>query len=308
MKRSRSCGRLLSLAVVLGACGGGDDDGGSSLTFDDGECSPDERVGQFRIDLADGFTGIQGRVQDSVTPSEVPDQVADSGACRLRGSPVLFCDPACPVDQVCGPGGTCVAQPEAQSVGRVVIEGMRVPVEMEPSATNLYTNPGTLPHPGFDPGAAIRLEAEGGAYQPFALGGTGFAAIEAAGDPIAVDSGAAAAVTWSAGSDEAGIHLLLDINPHGTTASWIECEVSDSGQATIPGPLIEELFEAGVSGFPRLILARRTVTSSEIDHGCVELRVGSEMEIPVEVPGLISCTEDEDCPDGETCQGDLTCG
>jgi Cys-rich repeat protein len=39
----------------------------------------------------------------------------------------------------------------------------------------------------------------------------------------------------------------------------------------------------------------------------VELLIASSRIEIVEIPGLVTCSEDADCPTGETCQPDLKC-
>jgi hypothetical protein len=84
--------------------------------------------------------------------------------------------------------------------------------------------------------------------------------------------------------------------------------VDDTGSFEIPEPLVTALVDDGLSGFPTVVIVRSSVDSASIDPGCVELRVKSEVTLPVEIPGLTSCDGDEDCTPPETCQSDLTCG
>ena len=72
--------------------------------------------------------------------------------------------------------------------------------------------------------------------------------------------------------------------------------------------LTDQLLALGASGFPRVVLVRETVDSLVTAVGCVEFRVQSAAVLDVEIPGLISCSFDEDCPEGQICRPDLTCG
>jgi hypothetical protein len=69
-----------------------------------------------------------------------------------------------------------------------------------------------------------------------------------------------------------------------------------------------QLLDRGAAGFPTVILERRAVGSALTTAGRVDLMIGSEIERPVTVPGVISCDGDEDCTPPATCQSDLTCG
>ena len=53
--------------------------------------------------------------------------------------------------------------------------------------------------------------------------------------------------------------------------------------------------------FPNGSLARRTVDQAEMDPGCVDLVTQSRRNPPVRVAGFTPCTDDEDCPEGLTC-------
>jgi hypothetical protein len=117
-------------------------------------------------------------------------------------------------------------------------------------------------------------------------------------------------VTWrtAASSDAVGVLLELNLDQHGGSGGFIECEAEDTGSFTIPAALVSALFERGLSGFPSLLLTRRSANSATIDLGCVQFAVTARAGLMVEVPGLRSCSSDADCADGQTCGTDLTCG
>lgn len=75
----------------------------------------------------------------------------------------------------------------------------------------------------------------------------------------------------------------------------------------IEAAILTELVNLGVAGFPAIAVTRKAVGSTTISPGRVELVVSSEVERAVEIPGLTSCTDDMQCPNGQTCQSDLTC-
>ena len=83
--------------------------------------------------------------------------------------------------------------------------------------------------------------------------------------------------------------------------------LSDSGSLELDGALITELLDLGVAGFPSIIVTRRAVGSAAIAAGRVDLVLSSKVEHFVDIAGLTSCSADSDCPDGQTCQDDLTC-
>ncbi len=314
----RSAAALCAPILVL-ACGGGGGGGGpdgdadadidvSDLTYR--PCDAADRVGEFRVALEEEFTGVQGAVADGVVPGDVPDVVETIGDCRVLAPRVLFCDPPCAGGETCDEGGSCIAYPSSHDVGTVAIAGMEAAVEMTPRAPgNFYNHTGTLPYPGFAPGAGMEMTSTGGDYAPLSLLGWGIGAIVPTMDDVLVDTGSPASVAWNVPEDPgpARVRIEVDLNRHGASSRSVECDVPDTGSFEISASLIETLLDAGLSGFPSVILSRRTADSMDIEPGCVEFLVVSEIEIAVEIPGLTSCTKDGDCPDGETCQGDLTC-
>jgi hypothetical protein len=302
--------RTIVAVAVLAACGGGDDDGGgdgidvSGLTYQ--ACPLDRHVGGFDVILGDGYTGVQGQVFDAITPSRVTETLATSGPCAWVRSPMRVCDPACPTGQTCGLDGTCVAQPVAQDVGTVRVEGLKVAVEMPPRPpAYFYSVTGTLPHPGVAPGAGVRLRADG-----IELLGQGIDPLVVPVSTLQVEPGAAVPLTWTPPSQPGPtrVELSLNVNGHGLVGSHIECVVDDTGAFTIPEPLVTSLLADGLSGFPTLTIRRTTTDSTDTAHGCVELDVEAAVTLDVTIPGLISCDGDEDCTPPATCGPDLTCG
>ena len=300
--------------TLLSACG--EDAGERATTPDAGPlvfaaCNETAHVGTFSVELTEKYTGVQGQVFDGVAPSDVLETLAADGNCRHVRAPIFFCDPACPVGQTCDATGTCVRYPLAQDVGTVTVTGLLAEVEMEALApANYYTNPDPLPHPGFEPGADIRLQAAGGEFPAFALRGYGVEALEVDASEVPVQSGSPVPLAWTA-PDSPGptrVRVALNVNGHGTTASRIACEVEDAGSFTIPEALVTSLIADGLSGFPTLTLTRLSSDAADTDLGCVELRVQSARKIPVTIPGLVSCDGNEDCTPPETCRSDLTCG
>jgi hypothetical protein len=299
------------LILLVAACGGastaGDDDGDidvSSLTYK--PCAQDAYVGGFDIILGDGFTAVQGQIDNGVTPSLVDDILATDGACAWVRAPSLVCDPGCSSSQTCSPGNVCIDAPVAQNVGTVTVAGMLGDVSMPPRPPIYFYNfTGDLPHPGFAAGAGMRLDAPG-----FSLYGWGIDALTTPATTIGVQSGASVPVTWSAPAliGPTKVEISLNVNGHGLVGSHVDCVVDDTGSFAIPEPLVTSLLNDHVSGFPRLTVRRTTTDSADTANGCVELDVESAVTLDVIIPGLQSCSGDEDCTAPQTCQPDLTCG
>ncbi|HTV18253.1 MAG TPA: hypothetical protein VMG12_06270 [Polyangiaceae bacterium] len=323
---SRIVPALLALPVSIGAAalGCGDEpssDGGaggsaaanggwggvdaSLLPYE--PCAVDAQVGRFEIELGDGFTRVGGEVSDAVLGSRVPAEVDAQGDCRLLQAVVTTCAPACPVaSEACSPAGTCVALPRKRDVGTVTVRGLAVPLEMQPNAaTRSYANPAQpmLPNPGFVPGADLRIASAGGDYAPFELRGWGISPLVLSGDVIDVRRGQPVRLGWAA-PGEAGparVNVELNINFHGSNSAWIECDFPDTGMGEIAASLVDGLFARGLSGNPTLTATRRSATSVEIEPGCVEMLVFSEVSTPVQVEGVVTCRTSSECPPPQMC-------
>jgi hypothetical protein len=270
-------------------------------------CPIETNVGEFSIELGPDFTSVEGKVLDGVTPSLIPTELASGGECRLVTLPNLLCDPACPAStETCGTNNQCLPLPVAHDVGTVSVTGLARAVSMTANANtgNYRPGPPALPYPGFAPGADLRVASSGGDYAPFELRGWGIGVLEVPATPIDINEGQPATITWTAPADAgpARVSARLNINNHGSSNTWVECELPDTGTAQIPAALIDGLIAQGASGFPTITLARRTATAATIAPGCVHLLVKSELALDVTLAGLISCDDDTMCPEGQTCK------
>lgn len=270
-------------------------------------CASEEQVGEFTIERGPDYTSVEGKVYDATTPNRVAQLEARDGECQLLSLPAFSCNPACPVStETCGPDGLCLPLPQPRSVGAVHVSGMVVPVELSANAvTGGYRPRGAqLPHPGFEPGSALTLQASGGDVDAFELWGWGIYPLTEVDAPVQVNAGAPTALGWSAPETPgpARMHVSLNVNNHGRNNAWIECDFADDGAAEIPAALLDALLALGQSGFPTVSFSRRTVTSSELDWGCVQLAVSSTVSAGVSLGGLTSCNDSSMCPADQTCR------
>ncbi len=280
-------------------------------------CSADVKVGEFRIDVAPEygdaaqFTSITGNVQDGIVPVQVPVVQSEAGDCRLLTSPIYSCDPTCAGTETCGPDG-CLPYPTAHSVGDVTIEGLAIPMTLSKSGRNTYSNPANpmLPHPGLEPEASITLMASGDEYAAFTLHSIGIEPLAVSLDTPQVADEQPVSVNWEAPTSSAPARMILGLNldNHGVSSARIECITDDDGSHDIPAELVTELMAQGLSGFPSLSLKRQVADSTTAEPGCVQFSVTSELVIDVEVEGLITCSSNEECPDGQECLPNLSCG
>ncbi|MFO0631562.1 MAG: hypothetical protein U0168_01790 [Nannocystaceae bacterium] len=319
------------LTVSLAACAaepdagdtGGSESGSSSAgdsgSADTGPGDPEVLVGSFQLQLAEpdddgGTTTMIGKVYDGPTPATLVWEVAsETGDCRLSKPRVPFCSTPCGGSAACVEDEVCQPYPTARSAGTVTVTGVATgegdtQFTMMPIAEN-YQPTVALAYPAFAEGDAIGLSAEGDETAPFEIAGVGIAQLQLDGDAFPLDAASDLVLTWTAAQAGAAssVHVKLDISHHGGTKGMIECDVDDVGTVTIPAALVSELLDLGVAGFPTVIVTRSTVGSTTIPAGRIDLVVSSSIERTVTVAGVTSCTEDAECPDGQTCQSDLTC-
>lgn len=329
LARTRVLWLALGLAASTAACGG--DDGGASADAgtDAGLGDPDTFVGQFTVDLiapvpatettpaADGYTSVVGWVHDRPQPEAIRwDVTLTDGGCVLQVPRVPFCETPCGGSAVCVDDDTCEPYAGKQDVGAVHASGLATTTGgSEVDLTYIagtYQVPGTvrLAYPPFAPGAAVTVAAAGSAFTPpFTLTGAGIAPLQVTSADPALAREQATTVTWTppigGASSRVGVHL--DISHHGGTKGKIECDVPDTGTLTLSAQLVTRLLDLGAAGFPSIEVTRRATSSALVTSGRVDLIIASTVERPVSVPGVSSCTEDEDCTPPATCQSDLTC-
>lgn len=263
-----------------------------------------------------GSTAVVGKVYDGPTLSQIIwEEAAKEGACRLSTPRVPFCSQSCGGSAACVEDDTCHDYPVARSAGRVKVRGLQTEsgeaeFTMAPVVNNYQPPAGVkLRYPAFAPGDEIAFEASGDYFGAFTLKASGISPLVLLNDTITLEPGQPVKLTWTP-PDAAGtstIHVKLDISHHGGTKGMIECDTDDTGSLDLPGPLLTKLTDLGVAGFPTIVVTRSAVGFATIAPGRVDLIVSSDVEHAVEVPGLTSCSDEQDCPGGQTCQDDLTC-
>jgi hypothetical protein len=287
-----------------------------------GSSNGPELLGTFKVEVtADesgpttGTTSVLGKVSTGATPSNVVwDEAATEGPCRLEKPRAPFCAPSCGSD-VCVEDDVCRAYPTAQSVGAVTLSGVNLTgggssLELKEVAKAYQPPAGTtFAYPPFAEGDAVKVSAAGGDLPGFELETTGVSPFWLTSDDLMLEEGEPLELTWEAAADAkaSSIHVKLDISHHGGSKGMIECDQDDTGSLSIPASLVSELLGLGVAGFPTVIVTRSASDRTALGGGEVALVVASTIERAVGVPGLESCTDNDDCPSGETCQADLTC-
>lgn len=333
-------GLLASLASLPLACTGdgkgndeassdaGDEDT-STPTGDTGTVEyPETLVGTFQVQLvapvpasdtspaSPGKTAVVGKVYDGETPATIVWEAGTkSGECQLFTPRVPFCDTPCGGSAVCVEDNTCAPYPTAGSAGTITVKGLKTSdgateFTMDPIANN-YQPPGsiTLAYPAFAEGDLVTLDAPGADVDAFKLSARGIAQLELKNASIPLVADTPVTLQWTPAADptRSSIHVKLDISHHGGTKGMIECDTADAGSLELPGALISELLDLGVAGFPSIIVTRRSVGSAAIAAGRVDLVISAKTEHFVDIDGVTSCSDTSECPNGQTCQDDLTC-
>ena len=235
----------------------------------------------------------------------------DANGCTLYTPKAPFCDPGCGVSAVCVSDDQCVPHPTSQTLGTIHLGGVgESEISMTPIANKYQPGSGTiLPFPPCAEGKEVQLRVEGGTYSAFTLAATCISELKFDG-PVKITRGQPMKLHWSApgNADLARIQVHVDISHHGGARGKIDCDLKDTGSFDVPAALVDKLVELGVSGFPTVVLARVSaggVKSGEQNQ--VKLVVQESIEREIEIDGLVSCTEDSDCPAPKTCQIDLQC-
>ena len=207
--------------------------------------------------------------------------------------------------------GRCEPYPTAQNLGQVQVTGLgSTAFAMDPISGSYQPRAGlSLPYPPFQEGSAVQMRTSGGGLPAFSIASRGITPLAVEGT-FALASGRPLPVAWSAPADSAGsrIEVKLDISHHGGTKGKVECDVADSGSLVIPQSQVSQLLALGVAGFPTIQITRVASGTAALSRGTVSLRVTSGLELPVEIPGLRSCTRNDECPAGQSCRDDLSCG
>ncbi|MEE9383411.1 MAG: hypothetical protein V3V08_08350 [Nannocystaceae bacterium] len=300
------------VACESGSAGDPPEDGlaASDQHGEPGACRHDVRLGGVLVDVHPEFPSVSGSIADGVVPASVFFLVEGSelGECRLEKRILPFCEETCTFDQLCNFDEVCVDYPENHSVGTLTLEGLSVPVRIDPLG-----EPGAIRYSFVDlqtpvvvPGDEVVVRASGddSDFDGFTLRGRGVDSLAASIDKIVLRRDADCEVSWDAGVGDAHITIVINIDQHGASPIRLFCDTVDKGSLMVPKSLIGQLMDAGTTGFPSMTMTRRTVEWREIEDvedGCIEFEVSSSVNGSLLVDGHIPCNNDADCPDDMIC-------
>ncbi len=269
-----------------------------------GGCPTSHRVGGFELAHWDGpdegFATATGQVNDAVIPATIRFEAGEEGACILWQKIVPYCEEACEPDEACSHDGECVPYPVPQDIGPVTISGLSAPLDLTADDFGNYWDT-SLGYPLFEPGSPIELDAG----DLFSLQGFGVETLVVPEPNWLLVPGEDMTVSWTASGHPAWIELTFNIDQHGLSPLTMVCEVPDTGSATLPAALLDQLVNSGVSGYPSAWMRRRTADAYAIQQGCVDLQVFSHVGVDMGVEGYTPCSRDEDCPEGQHCDMDM---
>ena len=269
-----------------------------------GECPLDKKLGTFSVRTLDDYPIVNGTVSDSVNPVSILTEVKKEGRCSLLKKENPVCEPNCNSEQVCDLSGKCIDRPVSLNVGTVELKGLLKNISMEPvQPGNKYFDTTMEEMPPYNIGNKITLTSIGGSYIPLKLFGAGVELLTLKTQSILIQNGTDLIIEWDKPKKELGtkIHIKINIDQHGASPVSLFCLFDDTGSASIPSSIIEALLNSGVSGYPSGLITRKTVDSMDFENGCVDFEVSVPKELSVNVDGVTPCKNDEDCPDGQTC-------
>jgi len=278
--------------------------------------------GRFQVTLVeetafdDAYASVLGRVTTGTTPSTLQwDTATVSGACKLLIPRAPFCETPCGSGAACVADGVCRVYPAGLNVGTVTMTGVKTTTgatsfTMQPVFSNYQPVGITLDYPPFTEGAEVSVAIAHDSVGSFALKAKGIAPLNALYDSVVFADNQPVTLTWTPPSAGAAgnstVSARFDISHHGGVKGVIECEAADNGSLTVAAGLVTQLKGLGISGFPTVELSRHSASPARTDMS-LELRIESTVTRPISIPGIVSCSGDEDCPNGQTCQQDLKC-
>jgi hypothetical protein len=260
----------------------------------------------------DGYTSVLGKMYDGPSPSNmVFEEIVAVGCSKLFKRLYPLCVPDCGGLAACVKGDSCQPYPSPVNIGTVTMSGLtlndgQTTFSIDPINSNyMYTS---IKFPPCNEGAAVTLSAAGSSSVPaFTLTVRGISPLTLLNDTIKLLDGQPIDLRWTppAVTGISSIFVLIDISYHGGTNAKIECECEDNGSLTVPAELLDSLKTFGISGFPKLEISRRAISTDT--SAKAKIVIESKVAKILYIPGIINCSLDTDCPEGQTCGADLRC-
>jgi hypothetical protein len=315
---------LFFASVGLLACGnpGGSDDsggsGGSAAGGGNAGSSNAKANGLFEIHYigetpaVSSHTEITGHMYDGAAAELVIwDKKKTDGDCALYTPRTPFCE-SCESGQVCVDTNTCRKPPVTHAVGDVTLTGLNPPSSANPlmltEVTNdsgmTYISAEMLPMPPCTAGGVVSMSATGNRdYSAFSIQTQCIPPLVVTNSSVAIEGGKTFTLTWTPSSvTESRIQLTFNLNHHGGSTGKIICDTADTGSLSVSGTLLQSLIALGVTGYPKATINRAVTGTTTVGSGQAQLELYSDVEFVAQLPGLVSCETDAECPTGQTCQ------
>ena len=252
----------------------------------------------------DGYTSAIGRFFDGAQPEILAlESRSEQAGCTLYVPRAPFCSSPC-APAVCTADDVCTPYPAPRGVGTLTLKGIGAPLELQPSSSMIVYQSPSLDFPPCEPGAPVTASAT-----DVALSADCIAPLQLTGpDPIPVVKNVPLRLSWLPAADGARsrVHVKLDVSHHGGSKGEIDCDVADTGELSIPASMVTELLGLGLAGFPT-INVNRVVVGADAANPNLTLVLSSDLTRAVDT-GVVSCLDDEGCPDDQTCQLSGVCG
>ncbi len=305
---------LLGIALLLGSC---EKSTGPEENNNDGS-GTGKAYGTFLVKLSQnssgGYTSLLGSFFDGPNPSSlIWNLVLTEGDCKLYTPEAPFCETPCGGSAICVAENTCAPYPAKITVGDLTTTGVtsedgESSFSLKPIANNYQLTGVKLNYPPFNEGDPVSVSATGDSVTAsFELTTKAIKPLVVTSSDIVLNDATDLTLEWEAAGASASsmIHIEMDLSHHGGTKGKVECETADDGSITISANMVDMLKAQGLSGFPKIEMLRQ----SEQTHSFHEVRVSVESLVSMEVgiPGLVSCSGNGDCPDGQSCAADLKC-
>ena len=269
----------------------------------DGTCPLASDRGGFIVAAYEDYSIVDGRVADAVVPMTVLEELDVEGDCVLYRRNNPHCEGGCEPDETCDFNGECLPYPQDQDLGHVTVKGLSADVGMDPGTPGAHYFDTSLPHPGFEADALVRLDSSG-VYGEQTLFGVGVETLVLGESVWTLNGGSQLHVSWEppVGLARGEVVLRANIDQHGTSPASVVCVFEDDGTGVVPASMVTALVDAGVSGFPSGSLTRQTGDRVDIDGACMDFTVASpRRQDEVRVEGFTPCDEPSDCPPGQQC-------
>lgn len=252
----------------------------------------------------DGYATVTAQFFDAPPPPINAVEVKqEQSGCKLL-TPVI-CSPTCAAGSYCSSAKQCVAKPAAIGAGKLKVEGLSgMSLELDPTPPMMnYSGPTLQPFPPCTEGSDVTAKSD-----KFSTGIKCIAPLTlTSAVPIPVKTGQATHITWKAPgvANISRVQIALEIAHHGGYKGEIDCDVPDTGSFDIPAPLVTELINLGLAGYPSVAVTRQA-SNAAANEPEARLTMPSRVEVEVDT-GVISCgaASSPPCANGTTCDQTL---